>query len=73
MKYRVVKFPMIRKGGEQQTQTERPLLDDDDGDLMPPPHSVSDFDRSEKVPDRLAEQPKLRVKPVLLASVPMKV
>ena len=57
MKYRVVKFPMIRKGVEQQTQTERPLPDDGDGDLMPPPHSVSDVDRSEKVPDRLAEQP----------------
>ena len=57
MKYRVVKFPMIRKGVEQQTQTERPLPDDDGGDLMPPPHSVSDVDRSEKVPDRLAEQP----------------
>ena len=57
MKYRVVKFPMIRKGVEQQTQTERPLPDDDGSDLMPPPHSVSDVDRSEKVPDRLAEQP----------------
>ena len=58
MKYRVVKFPMTTKGMEQQTQTVRPLPDDDDdGDPMSPPHSVSDVDRSEKVPDRLAEQP----------------
>ena len=56
MKYRVVKFPTTRKGVEQQTQTERPLLDDDD-DLMPPQHSVSDVDRSEKALDKLAEQP----------------
>ena len=56
MKYRLVKFPMTRKGVDQQTQRERPLSDDD-GDLMPPQHSVSDVDRSEKVPDRLAEQP----------------
>ena len=57
MKYRVVKFPITTKGVEQQTQTERPLPGDDDGDLMSPPHSVSDVDRSEKVPDRFAEQP----------------
>ena len=57
MKYRLVKFPMTTKGVEQQTQTERPLPGDDDGDLMSPPHSVSDVDRSEKVPDRFAEQP----------------
>jgi len=48
MKYRVVKLPMTRKGVEQQTQTERPLPEDDDGNLMPPPHSVSDVDRSEQ-------------------------
>ena len=57
MKYRVVKFPMTTKEVEQQTQTERPLRDDDVGDLMSPPHGVSDVHRSEKVPDRLAEQP----------------
>ena len=45
MKYRVVKFPTTRKGVEQQTQTVRPLPDDDD-DLMPSPHSISDVDRS---------------------------
>ena len=56
MKYRMVKFPTTRKDVERQTQTERPLPDDDD-DLMPPPCSVSDVDRSEKVPDSLAEQP----------------
>ena len=55
MKYRVWKFPTTRKGVEQQTQTERPLPDDD-GDLAPPQHSVSDVGRSEKVPDKLAEQ-----------------
>ena len=49
--YRVVKFPTTRKGVEQQTQTERPLPDDDD--LMP----LSHVDRPKKVPDRLAEQP----------------
>ena len=58
MKYTVVTFPTTRKGVEQHTQTEIPLPDDDDDlDLMPTPHSVSDVDRSEKVPDRLAEQP----------------
>lgn len=55
MKYRVVKFPTTRKGMEQPAQTERPLPGD--GNLMPPPHSVSDVDRSEKVPDKLAKQP----------------
>ena len=47
MKYRVVKFPTTRKGVEQQAQTERPLPDDDD-DLVSPPHSISDVDRSEQ-------------------------
>ena len=56
MKYRVVKFPTTRKGVDPQTHTER-LLPDDDDDLLPSQHSVSDVDRSEKVPGRLAEQP----------------
>ena len=56
MKYRLVKFPMTKEGVDQQTQRERPSPDDD-GDLTQPQHSVSDFDRSKKVPDRLAEQP----------------
>ena len=57
MKYRVVKSLTTRKGVDQQTQTGRALPDDDDDDLMPSQHSVSGVDRSEKVPDRLVEQP----------------
>ena len=56
-KYRVVKFP--RKEAEQQTQTEGPLGQDD---FMPLRRNInahicstSDFDKSEKGPDELAE------------------
>ena len=73
MKYRVVKFPMIRKGVEQQTQTERPLPDDDDGDVMPPPHSVLMSTDLKRFRQDLLHNPKLRAKPVLLASLPMTV
>ena len=64
LKYRLVKFPTTRKGVDQQNQTERPLPDDDDDDdddPMPPPHSLSDVDRSEKVPNRDAEQPQAEI------------